>query len=178
MSTSWSMSVLGGGIYGVWLIAPLVVGWLLIQRRVKFWIFIPSAMILVLIALPAYLFLPAFAFGWIWPPDYFLPQTTPTTTIANAHYRAYLTQAAGGDFYDTYLTIQRLEDQAIRSITIDDEAGKCWTITLMHDGSRSYFLCNAETISAQRSYVDLEQGSIYEGQTGTVYRLQDLFSEP
>lgn len=127
-----------------------------------------------LLSVPAYVVLPCYLLGLIWPPDLLAPDPATHVSIDVPGYQVAFIQNIGGPTeYETYFQVTRPDGkQALFLIDID--AQKCWQPKVEREGSRVYVLCSGEAPSERASYVDSVQMIVHSGYYGTDETISSL----
>ena len=154
--------VIGGILYGLWLLLPIIVLVALKLGRASPSVRARSTMEAAVFAIPAYVGLVCLLTGQVWPPDIFFPNSNSRVGVSIPNYRVEYAQQWGMDFYVTYYEVTR-QDGRRAFLEIDGDDSKCWTLVTQEIGTRVYFLCNENTITEQTSCFDTEQLLLYAG---------------
>jgi hypothetical protein len=153
----------GGLIFAVWLLVPLVTIALVVRWRHRSGLGGLLMLVSIVFACPAYMGLLYLIAGWAWPPDMFMPRSEQRIGADIPGYRVDYVQTWGSDFYTTYYEVTRPDGHKAYLI-IDGDDNKCWGLSLQRVGSRVYFMCGGrDSITDQTSYVDVERQVLYVG---------------
>ncbi len=164
---------IGGILYGLWLILPVITTIVLIRKPASRSSFRLNPIVPVVISIPAYLSLPCVLAGLVWPPDLFLLPSHAPLVASVPNYQIEYDQRWGRVFYETYYEVTRA-DGLKAFLEIDGGARKCWTLTKQQVGAKVYFLCNETAITENTPYVDMRESLLYTGWTRCTRQLDQL----